>query len=75
MGSGQGQASPGQTEGKRHSDRATEGRREGGRKCFSRGGKGLVKGNICKPKGSYVNGLVIKASKKEEARLGPGAGG
>lgn len=39
----------------------TERERKRTRRMSSEGGEGLIKGNICKPEGSYVNGLVIKA--------------
>lgn len=45
------------------------------KRMSSETGEGLIKGNVCKPEGSYVNGSVIKALKREEARLGPEAGG
>lgn len=35
------------------------------KRMSSEAGEGLIKGNICKPEGSYVNGSVIKAFLKE----------
>lgn len=54
----------------RETFRRSGGKQERMKRMSSEGGEGLIKGNICKPEGSYVNGLVIKAFWKRGGQIG-----